>query len=390
MLESVNAVPKNSGTDEGSDRIDDLLTSALADQARERRMLVETVFGAKAALVKAEEELAEVRELINKRDAELADYVTSMVEERVKPPKSDDLLARIAAVEDGIISLAERLTHLPGQVRRDLEVSAVAVGERVGDEAESLLNDLREDQVEVVETLVEATDKSTQELRDSLDMTAKEIVEAYRSGAEAMVEHLTGFLIQRDEHLQRMRDQRLIELFMQLGDVLGAKNRRKLAKAISDEHGTTGPPPPPPPAPPVPRTFRAPAPPSRGPMPPPMPPGPPPGPAFRPPYPQGPPPPQQRPVQGPPPPHGPPGRENPPPFERRVPGPPASPGPGQPPPARAEHLTRDELAGYLADTPEEMFSVEEQGEAPGAGLGRFIDPPRRKPPADEPPRPREV
>lgn len=278
MLESVNAVPAGPGEEE-SDRIDALLSSALADQARERRLLVETVFGAKTALVKAEEELAELREFITQRDESLLEAVTARMEEVVRanqPTQGDGELAdRIEAIEEAILQLAQRIAELgdlPAQLRRDLEISAVAIGERVGEESATLLADLREDQVEVVQTLAAMSDGSLSEIKQSthqlkqellerLSAAARDGVESTRTTAEAMVEHLTGYLQQRDDTQYRARDQRLVELFQQLSETLGRSTKRKIGKAMEEQ----GPRPPlsPPPSiqtqpPPMPRTFRQP------------------------------------------------------------------------------------------------------------------------------------
>ena len=315
MLEGVNAVSDDPGGTQDSDRIDALLSTALADQARERRTLVETVLGAKAALVKAEEEIAGLRELIDKRDDALleavakgseglADSIVSRVEAAIRaqpkpkiaPPRDAGLTLRIDAIEEGILQIAQRIAELPSlvrreteelalafrrdldevssQLRRDLEVSALAIGDRIGEESASLLADLREDQVEVVQTLAsmseasarevrEAVSRQQQELMDRITNTGRDTIEAGQSSVEQMVEHLTGYLQARDEQLYRARDQRLVELFQHLSDTIGRTTRRKLGKILED-----GPPPQPmaPPLPPVkappplsiPRTFRQP------------------------------------------------------------------------------------------------------------------------------------
>lgn len=307
MLESVDTAPEESGKGEESDRIDALLSSALADQARERRTLVETVFGAKSALVKAEEELAGIRELINQRDNELLeaiarnnqtivdsissnllDAVTAIAEKFDTSMRSRDdagLTQRIEAIEEAILQLAQRIAglgELPGQLRRDLEVSAVAIGERIGEESASLLADIREDQVEVVQTLVSMSEAELKELKQAIDSakqeanertasTGRDTIEAGRTTVEQMVEYLTGYLQERDEQLYRARDKRLVELFQQLSDTIGRSTKRKLTKALGDDYAAPQPlSPPTPPAkkPPslsIPRTFRSPEPPATSP-----------------------------------------------------------------------------------------------------------------------------
>ncbi|CAN5863020.1 hypothetical protein BH23ACT12_BH23ACT12_13120 [soil metagenome] len=284
MLESVDTADEESGKGEESDRIDALLSSALADQARERRTLVETVFGAKSALVKAEEELAGIRELINQRDNELLEAIArnnQTIVESISTNLLDAVLTqRIEAIEEAILQLAQRIAglgELPVQLRRDLEVSAVAIGERIGEESASLLADIREDQVEVVQTLVSMSEAELKELKQAINSAKQEVtertastgrdtVEAGRTTVEQMVEYLTGYLQERDEQLYRARDKRLIELFQQLSDTIGRSTKRKLTKALGDDYSTPQPlSPPEPPAnkPPslsIPRTFRSPAP----------------------------------------------------------------------------------------------------------------------------------
>lgn len=317
MVEDADAAPERSGEEgEEPDRIDALLSTALADQARERRTLVETVFGAKTALVKAEEELAGIRELINKRDealveaiensnkasieaiektnkatveaisANLLEAVGAIGENikagqpKIQPPRDAGLTLRIEAIEEAILQLAGRiaeLADLPGQLRRDLEVSAVAIGERIGEESASLLADMREDQVEVVQTLVSRSEAETKELKLAVSNARQEImertastgrdtVESGRTTVEQMVEYLTGYLQERDEQLYRARDQRLIELFQQLSDTIGRTTKRKLSKTIGEDYSTPqalSPPAPPAKKPSplaIPRTFRQPPP----------------------------------------------------------------------------------------------------------------------------------
>lgn len=395
MLESVNVDSPDTGEGEDSDRIDALLSSALADQARERRMLVETVFGAKTALVKAEEELSGLRELIDKRDEALIDVIAknneslsqalsdnlldavgaivAKLESAQAKSAAEGLIPRIEAIEEAILQLAQRVAELgdlPGQLRRDLEVSAVAIGDRIGEESASLLADMREDQVEVVQTLVAMSENELKELKQAVNSAKQEAmertstvgrdtVEAGRSTVEQMVEHLTGYLQARDEQLYRARDQRLIELFQQLSDTIGRGNKRKIGKAMEESA-------PPKPLTPAQPPVKAPPPMSTSR-------------SFRPP-PQGrtpePPPTQSRefrdiqPAPGRPDPafaFDPPVRrfdpeDLPAPFGTRPAG---SIGPGKPvvepdpapTQAMANPLTRDELVrDYLIDSPEEMFA----------------------------------
>jgi hypothetical protein len=214
-----------------SDRVDALLSSALADQAREKRQLVDTLSGAKAALVKAEEEIAGLREQIGKRDEELLQAIDKRFE------------ARIEAVEEALIKLAKSIAQVPARVRMDVETAAVAMGERMGEESDALLRNTREDAVEVVGTIGKLSDRTLTQTREAIEAAREE----YRTTTEQVVKYLG----ERDDALQRQRDQVLVDLFRQLGESLGRRNSKKVAKAIAEDRSIgrrpQAPPGPPPP-----------------------------------------------------------------------------------------------------------------------------------------------
>lgn len=227
-----STLPASSAPD-FSDRVDALLSSALAEQAREKRQLVDTLYGAKAALTRAEEQIAALREQIAQHDAELLAQVDKRFEER------------ISAVEEALIKIARSVSQVPAKVRGDIETAAVAVGDRVGDESDALLRHLREDAVEVVATIGKLSDKNLAQTQNAIEAAREE----YRTTTEQMV----NYLGQRDDALQARRDQVLVELFRQLGESLGRRNSKKLGKAISSDPeigtrpvaGRPGAPPPP-------------------------------------------------------------------------------------------------------------------------------------------------
>jgi hypothetical protein len=214
MSEESSQLPISQAPD-FSDRVDALLSSALADQAREKRQLVDTLHGAKAALVKAEEEIAGLREQIGKRDEELLQAIDKKFE------------ARIEALEEALIKLAKSVAQVPARVRMDIETAAVAMGERMGEESDTLLRNTREDAVEVVGTIGKLSDRSLSQTREAIEAAREE----YRTTTEQVVKYLG----ERDDALQRQRDQVLVDLFRQLGESLGRRNSKKVAKAISDD-----------------------------------------------------------------------------------------------------------------------------------------------------------
>jgi hypothetical protein len=284
---------------------------------------METVYGAKSALVKAQEELKAIRELVVARDREVigllesrlpsveTQHLTTRVEaierlvgetdqslvhtleSRLEEIESQDVNKRIDAVneridavEEAIIQLADRVGELPQTFRRDLEVSAIALGDRIGEEAvevirsvrsvsDALMADLREDAVEMVRTLrllsetvvddfkgaldgmsetvmddvksvlegsrrqtLNALQLSRKQSMDLMKSVAGNVNETTKITAEALAEHLTSYLSQRDERLGKARDQLLMDLFRELGESLKRRDRRKLSQSLSDSQGS--------------------------------------------------------------------------------------------------------------------------------------------------------
>ena len=79
--------------DEFQARIDDLLSSALEDQAREQRFLLDMVQGARAALGKAEEQMTALRNLVEERDKGVVD----ILEARLSGVGSQESIDRLAS-----------------------------------------------------------------------------------------------------------------------------------------------------------------------------------------------------------------------------------------------------------------------------------------------------
>lgn len=283
---SRSPAPPPKSESEYSERIDALLSSALAEQSREKRFLIETVYGAKSALVKAQEELKGMREMVAKRDQALIDLIESrlegiqgqhmatridaieraigdpqqsvyeLLESRLAALGTQQIKERIDGIEEAVLKVASVVSELSTQIRDDLVVSAGTVGDRVGEEAlevvktvrsltDALVADLREDAVEVVQTLrlladtlladlKEATEASRKQSHEAIRATAGDINETTKATAEAVVEHLVAYLSQRDERMQRSRDQALVELFQQLAENLRRRDRRKLSKAVTE------------------------------------------------------------------------------------------------------------------------------------------------------------
>lgn len=239
-------------TGESSDSIDQLLASALAEQSREKRMLVDAVHSAREALRKAETELQQIRDLITSRDETLS-----------------EVLLRVQTIEEWSHRVSSQLDRIPETIAESL-ASSEELEARFASANDDLLADIREDQVEVVRALGRTFETALADVRtqmasarqdylDQLVAATEQVIEKNNTTAELMVEHLVGYLTQRDETMFRAREQMLIDMFQKLGDALGSRSSKKVAKAM----GGTAPPTAKSPKAPPPPKFKAPGSPSR-------------------------------------------------------------------------------------------------------------------------------
>ncbi|MGQ0679196.1 MAG: hypothetical protein ACT4OM_05995 [Actinomycetota bacterium] len=209
-----------------TDRVDALLSSALADQAREKRQLVETLYGAKTALGRAEEQINALRDQVARRDAELLDALDQRISD-LQDAMTIRLDERITEVEEALLKIAKSTAALSGKMRADLEVAAGVIAERMAEEIDNLLSINRQDAVEMMGSFGKVADRGRTQAQDA--------IEAAREEYRTTTEQLASYLGQRDDSLQHARDQVLVELFRQLGESLGKRNARKVAKGIADD-----------------------------------------------------------------------------------------------------------------------------------------------------------
>ncbi|MEX2586645.1 MAG: hypothetical protein WD602_01445 [Actinomycetota bacterium] len=216
---------------EGSDSIDQLLASALAEQSREKRMLIDAVHAARDALRRSESELQEIRDLITGRDETLS-----------------EMLLRVQTIEEWSHRVSAQLDRMPATISESL-ASSEELEDRLKSANDDLLTDIREDQVEVVRVLGRTFDTALADVRrqlasarqdymEQLSAATEQVIEKNNATAELMVEHLVGYLTKRDETMHRAREQMLIDMFQRLGASLGSRSSKKVSKAM----GTTSPP----------------------------------------------------------------------------------------------------------------------------------------------------
>lgn len=179
-------------------RIDDLLASAIEDQARDQRMLLEGVQG-------AQDEARRLRELIESRDEGVAD----LLEARLAGIATEESFQRVAQ------SLEERLQQLHGMLERidawkpAMEVQR-SLAERLGETASSLKESIEEARSTLGAGFEERLSAEASEIKEavaaggarSFDRLVKlqEDLEKMSAGLEAMPDLITERLDQwRDE-----------------------------------------------------------------------------------------------------------------------------------------------------------------------------------------------
>ncbi|HVF12002.1 MAG TPA: hypothetical protein VNA87_02845, partial [Actinomycetota bacterium] len=103
-------------------RIDDLVSSALEEQAREKRFLMEMVSAAKAALTKAEHELSSLRQIVEHRDESVVDLLETRLSGIGTERSIEDLSAKITTmlerppVDEMVVPITQRIGELASQL----------------------------------------------------------------------------------------------------------------------------------------------------------------------------------------------------------------------------------------------------------------------------------
>jgi hypothetical protein len=229
-------------------RIDNLLSSALQDQAREQRMLFEIVQGARAALAKAEEELGALRILIERRDQSVVDL----------------LEARLSGVgtEQGLDRLAKQIAEIESHIDEATRRSGEAAARREEEAFARIDSDLasRQSAAAATSRQIEALSRQIEEIRSAVaaqsSATATSITEALspftenlealserirqsnrritesNSRLEAMHESILNYLSTRDERLEESRDQILTNLVTQITQDLSRHDRIRITTAF--------------------------------------------------------------------------------------------------------------------------------------------------------------
>lgn len=184
-------------------RIDELLSSALDDQAKEQRMLVDTVKAARAALGRAEEELTALRVLVTERDRSVVDlleaklsglgteqtldHVAKRVEQILQQPPVDEV---ISPISKRIEALNAKVGELETTLRPIDPTAAIA-------ELAAVIEERMASRIEPVEEHLSAMKRALEAMSEPLarqvDDSAASINEGVRA-LSAMLDQVRGQL----------------------------------------------------------------------------------------------------------------------------------------------------------------------------------------------------
>jgi hypothetical protein len=151
-------------------KIVELLGSALAEKSHERTYLLNTVEGTRSAFQRVQESIAEMRDLVagqgkvqeavdGMRDllAKRDQAVVQLFESRPVGIQTEKVDSRLEALEDSQGKVTQALSELTTTLRRDIEVAAVVLGDRVGEEAMEILQSVRSLQGVLLAELADAS-----------------------------------------------------------------------------------------------------------------------------------------------------------------------------------------------------------------------------------------
>jgi hypothetical protein len=231
-------------------RLDELLSSALAEQAREQEGFMKVIQSSRDALAAVRSELGGVRELVERRDH----AVVALLRERLPDADAEEniraLSRRVETLDDEHASLKRsisvKLDSVAGSVEamewRIQESLAALAGrvselERRGEEhaarMEAALKDLGEGvetrQQEVAHAILDALDpvgRIMQLVQGRLARAASELAIAQAS--------LFSRLAEREERLERQRDQILSDLLDEFAGNLKPRERNRIAAELRE------------------------------------------------------------------------------------------------------------------------------------------------------------
>lgn len=195
-------------------RIDELLSSALSDQAREQRELREVVEAARGAVAGAHAGVEALRLLLEERDRAVVDLLEARLSGTATAESVGAVAARVdllagggglaAALEAARAELSARLEELArhaaarrrasGEEAKALEASLSRLGERI-DRVEAAVEDLRLD----VPALAAALERRAAEAEARQEAATGVLAEQLRRAVKAVHERVEGLAATTDE-----------------------------------------------------------------------------------------------------------------------------------------------------------------------------------------------
>lgn len=183
-------------------RIDDLVSSALEDQAREKRFLMEMVSAAKAALTKAEHELTSLRQVVEHRDVAVVDLLEARLSGLGTERSIEDLAAKInmmlerPPVDELVLPITERIAELADQVARvqsglkplDPWPAALEIQRMIADRVEARLKPLSDDVSEARRETLEVVRAVAEEISERISHRMNAAEEALAGDVDVMQE----------------------------------------------------------------------------------------------------------------------------------------------------------------------------------------------------------
>jgi|GEM_PF-3664610 len=253
-----------------SARIDRILSSAIKEKARDERTLLDAVTGARSDVAALQEELVAIRKLaqrpyqpllsmLGSRLGEMAELVSRIPDQlrtllessegtmRAAMLESQEALSAEVRLESGQSAkamkrlhraLEERMQLAEESLRADLEVAQEAIFEQFGemtDATTTMFGEFRgvvRAEVEAVVTKVVGpiADK-VDDLERSLTDASGRVVQA-AEGVESIQRSLVQYLADRDEKMERFRDQEFTSLIDRMSEAFSRRSKIKLGQAL--------------------------------------------------------------------------------------------------------------------------------------------------------------
>jgi len=252
-------------------RLDKLLESAIEEQEREQQGFMSVLQASREALDAVRSELDEVRGVIEHRDQAVIDVLDGRLALAARQDTMEFLQHRIELLEGEQAALKKALTVKLDGIARSLEAvewrtqeGMAALANRVGELERSFTEHARSivDRLEAVDRrdgdLAATTVAALKELGESIETRQQEVAEAIlkaldpvgrimqvvqsrlvRAASELAVSQGSLFarLVEREERLERQRDQILSDLLDEFAGIAKPREQKRIAAGLREAEG---------------------------------------------------------------------------------------------------------------------------------------------------------